>query len=253
MRVISLGWGVQSTTLAVMAALGDIEPVAAAVHADTRHERQATYAYAAGMSPWLEARGVRVVRLTDHDTAPVDQYGGMMLPAYTETETGGGQMSRQCTAQWKRAPLRRWLQANRSGEPVDLLLGISIDEWHRAKDSDVKYITHRWPLLDLRMTRADCIAYLQRAGLPVPVKSSCTFCPYHRRRDWEELKREGGADWENAVAVDEQIRNARPPYPLYVHSARRPLPEAVHIPEDEGMVQLTMLDDAACDSGFCFL
>jgi 3'-phosphoadenosine 5'-phosphosulfate sulfotransferase (PAPS reductase)/FAD synthetase len=255
MRVLSLGWGVQSFTLAAMAALGDIEPIAAAVHSDTTWERQATYKYAAMMTSWLEERGVRVVTVSNPQ--PVNELLSFKtdLPSYTISEDGEvfGQLRRQCTGSWKIEPMRRWLQANRNKQPVDSLLGISMDEWHRAKDSDVKYITHRFPLLDLKMTRGDCIAYLQGHNLPVPVKSSCVFCPYHNKRAWQDMKREGGEDWKKAVEVDEQIRNVRPPYLLFVHSARKPLPEAVRIPEDEGAVQLTMLDDTPCDSGYCFL
>jgi len=43
MKILSLGWGVQSMTIAVMAALGDIEPVDYAIHSDTTHERTDTY------------------------------------------------------------------------------------------------------------------------------------------------------------------------------------------------------------------
>lgn len=252
MRVISLGWGVQSFTLAAMAALGDIEPVDAAIHADTTHERSATYAFAAKWTPWLEARGVRVVTVTPPDAESVNRFGGVMLPGYTITPKGPGQLSRQCTQNWKRATIRRWLQANRHGRPVTQLLGISLDEWHRAKDSDVKYITHVWPLLTLNMTRNDCQNYLERNGLENPGKSACVFCPYHNKRAWQEMKRENGDDWRKAVAVDEAIRKVRPPYDLFVHSARIPLVDVdLSTPEDHG--QLRLLDDTPCDSGYCFL
>ena len=46
MKTISLGWGVQSFTLAAMVALGDLEPVDVAIHADTTHEASGTYAFA---------------------------------------------------------------------------------------------------------------------------------------------------------------------------------------------------------------
>jgi hypothetical protein len=36
------------------------------------------------------------------------------------------------------------------------------------------------------------------------------------------MKREGGRDWQIACEVDAAIRDKRPPYPLYVHSARVP-------------------------------
>lgn len=47
-----------------------------------------------------------------------------------------------------------------------------------------------------------------------------------------------GIDWARAVEVDKEIRDIRPPYPLFIHSARIPLPEAVQIPEDFGAKQL---------------
>lgn len=253
LRVLSLGWGVQSFTLAAMAALGDIEPIAAAVHSDTDHERQATYEFAARMTPWLEERGVRVVTVRADDTGIIDKYGGVMPPVYYGNGGGEGRVPRQCTDKWKRAPLRRWLQANRDGVSVDLFLGISMDEFHRAKDSDVKYITHRFPLLDLRMTRADCITYLKDKILPVPEKSTCVFCPFHSAEAWRKVKRKNGRDWNMAIIADNVIRNAKPDVSLYIHRSLKPLPEAVRIPEDEGAVQLTMLDDTACDGGYCFL
>ena len=253
MRIISLGWGVQSFTLAAMAALGDIEPVDAAIQADTTHERSATYEFAAKWTPWLEERGVRVVTVSN--TKPritTDRQGGeIWIPCFTASSDSGGQLRRQCTHRWKVQPIRRWLQANRAGQPVTQLLGISRDEWHRAKDSDVKYVTHVWPLLEKNMTRNDCINYLERNGLEVPGKSACVFCPYHNKRAWQEMKRENGNDWRKAVEVDEAIRKVRPPYDLFVHSSRIPLVEVdLSTPEDHG--QLRLLNEE-CDSGYCFL
>jgi len=248
MRVISLGWGVQSFTLAAMAALGDIEPVDAAIHADTTHERSATYAFAERWTPWLEARGVRVVTVTPDAAEPVDRFGGVMVPAFSDN---GGKFGRQCTDQWKRATIRRWLQSNRSGQRVTLLLGISRDEWHRAKDSDVKYIINAWPLLDLNMSRADCIGYLERHSLEVPSKSACVFCPLQSRLDWTHIKA-APEDWRKAVTVDELIREQRQPGDLFLHRACIPLVDVdLSTPEDHG--QLRLLDDTPCDSGYCFL
>jgi hypothetical protein len=133
-------------------------------------------------------------------------------------------------------------------------MGITFDEIERAKDSDVQWITHRFPLLEKRMTRQDCIIWLQALDLPVPPKSSCVFCPYHRRATWQEMKRANGTDWQTAVEVDEAIRNKRPGYVAYVHPDRLPLIE-LKIAEDFGATQLSFVDikDAECDSGYCFL
>lgn len=253
MRTLSLGWGVQSYTLAAMAALGDIEPLDAAIHADTTHERSATYTFAARWTPWLEARGVRVVTVVSRNVQPVQVVTSAStdIPAYTTDGESRGQFRRQCTREWKILGIRRWLQANRNGQPVTQLLGISMDEWHRAKDSDVKYITHVYPLLDMKMTRNDCTNYLERHGLEVPGKSSCVFCPYRDKRAWREMKRENGDDWHKAVAVDEAIRKVRPPYDLFVHSARIPLVDVdLSLPEDNGQLRLP---NEECDSGYCFM
>lgn len=249
LRVLSLGWGVQSFTLAAMAAVGEIEPIDAAIHADTTHERSATYAFAAKWTAWLEEHDVRVVTVTPPDAEAIDRFGGMMLPAYTITDKGDGKMSRQCTDKWKRATIRRWLQSNRNRKPVEMWLGISHDEWQRAKDSDVKYITHRWPLLERNLTRNDCTNWLERHSLEVPGKSACVFCPLQRKREWSEIKH-SPEDWRKAVATDEAIRRSRPPYDLFVHPARIPLVDVdLSTPEDHGQLPIWQ---QTCEGGYCW-
>lgn len=270
LTTISLGWGVQSWTLAAMAALGELPSVDVALHSDTTWEREETYRFAARWTSWLEARGVKVVTVRDAAQAAAVTTLKTDIPAFTAGQDGhliiDGQLRRQCTGRWKIEPQRLWIVAElarrglkKTPGVVEKWLGISQDEWQRAKHADVKYITHRYPLLEKQMTRADCIAWLEACGLPVPPKSACVFCPFHNKAAWQEMKRGGGQDWEIALQVDAQIRDTRPPYPLFVHRARKPLAEAVQIPEDHGMEQGGLFDrvedeDAVtCDSGHCFL
>lgn len=269
MKILNLGWGVQSFTLAAMVALGELEPIDYAIHADTTHERSATYSFAAQWTPWLEARGLKVVTVKSDNDGISDQYGGVYIPAHTATEKGGT-LHRQCTGAWKIALIRNLIQRQRARrleiriaqrifyglnpkyeklEQVEQWLGISLDEVERMKHSDVKYITHRWPLIEKRMTRNDCINWLQRHNLEVPVKSSCVFCPFHNRRAWYDMKAENGADWQKAVQVDEAIRKAQPPYDLFVHSDRIPLVE-IRSPQDNGQLELFEQDEC---SGVCFV
>lgn len=285
MKVISLGWGVQSWTLAAMSALGELEPVDVALHSDTTWERQATYEFAERWTAWLTERGVRVVTVRDNhatqETADsknanvfipafmnnkvevVNKWGDPEIPAYHTYPDGtpSGMLRRQCTGRWKIDPMKRWLteELKRLGTKkgngiIEQWLGITFDEIERAKDSSVKWQIHRFPLLEKRMTRQDCIIWLEKNGLPVPPKSSCVFCPYHRRATWQEMKRANGTDWQTAVEVDEAIRNKRPGFVAYVHPDRLPLIE-LKIAEDFGATQLSFVDikDAECDSGYCFL
>jgi hypothetical protein len=319
LTVISLGWGVQSWTLAAMSALGELPPIDYAIHSDTTWEREETYKFAQWGTKWLEDHDVAVVSVSDIDQAkkvisepdipaftvrgnvdhipahlskaevlvrlPNDDlkiiipahttYGNERVPVLNQWNNEpeipahhsypdgkpSGMLRRQCTQRWKIEPMRRWLrkELERQRIPkkpgsVEQWLGISLDEVHRAKDSDVKWQTHRFPLLERKMTRAACINWLQAHGLPVPPKSSCVFCPYHTRKGFADMKREGGSDWQTAVKVDEAIRDKRPGFVAYVHPARIPLIE-LKIAEDFGATQMSFVDtaDAECDSGYCFL
>jgi hypothetical protein len=243
-----------------MAALGELPMVDVAIHSDTTHERSATYEFAAQWTSWLVERGVNVATVINGGREGTDVViggGEIPIPAHTRNDGKDGTIRRQCTGAWKIRPIRRYLQAHRQGAPVELWLGITTDEFQRAKDSEVGYITHRFPLLELGMSRADCLTWLAAHDLPSPGKSSCVFCPYLNRKAWQQMKRAGGADWQHAVEVDAAIRDVRLPGQLFVHPKRLPLEQAVVIPEDSGYTQLDMLSsddaDAECDTGFCFL
>ena len=112
LRIISLGWGVQSWTLAAMAALGEIPPVDYAIHADTTHEHAGTYTHARQWTPWLEQHGVAVVTVRGSRTDVIHRWesrtAGVMVPVFTLTASGKkGQLGRQCTNVWKIQPIRR--------------------------------------------------------------------------------------------------------------------------------------------------
>jgi hypothetical protein len=251
LKIISLGWGVQSFTLAAMVALGELEPIDFAIHADTTHEASGTYDFARRWTPWLEERGVRVVTvkntksITEH--RPNWRHDNVDIPAYTVTDKGNGQIHRQCTGHWKIEPMRRYIQSVRNGEPVEQWIGISLDEYQRMKDSDVKYITHRWPLIEKKIMRKGCEKWLSENGIEIPSKSSCTFCPFHNSDLWRVIKN-NPVDWAEAVAVDKQIRKAMPPYDLFVHPSRNPLDE-VDLRTEQEKGQLSLWDEEC--SGIC--
>lgn len=262
LRAISLGWGVQSWTLAAMAALGELE-ADVAIHADTGWEKAATYEFRAQWEPWLQEHGLLVLTVADYRQSAKVTTAATDIPANVLTNGSAGKLKRQCTGRWKVDPLRRALtqvlllcDLRKRAGCVESLQGISLDEWHRVRDSDVQWISHRYPLIERRMTRGDCLAWLAAHELPAPPKSACVFCPYTTNGAWQELKRVP-ADWQVAVAVDLAIRTVRTERAggeLFLHRRCLPLPEAVTIPEDYGMTQSSLLatDGDGCDSGYCF-
>ena len=266
LSILSLGWGVQSWTLAAMMALGEHPRADYLIHADTRHERFATYAFVRRWSPWLGEHGLNVVQVTGRRTHVVQAWSNsksVMIPAFTKDRVTGhrGKILRQCTHDWKITPIRRWIRAELRRRRVPILpgvveswQGISLDELERCRDSDVAYIENVYPLVDLRISRADCETWLRKHELEVPPKSSCTFCPFRSIDSWRELKREAGPDWQEALEVDATIRDKRPKAELFVHPYRRPLADAVAIPEDDGARQLLLeiVPEQPCDGGHCW-
>lgn len=258
LKIISLGWGIQSWTLAAMVAVKELPPVDYAVFADTTHESQATYAHAKKWTPWLEERGLKVMTVKGANTEVVHEElsNSVTIPAFTiDTNTGKhGQMRRQCTHQWKIMPIRRFIRSiisNPKPGQVEMWMGISLDEWHRMRTSDVAYINNIYPLVDRRITRNDCKAWLLANRLSVPPKSACIFCPYKSINAWKELKRVGSPDWQEALEVDRILRSKRPLHTLFIHPARVPLTEAVQIPDDIEAKQLAL--EIPCNGGICFV
>lgn len=250
MKILSLGWGVQSFTIAAMCALGELEMIDAAVHSDTTHEKSGTYEFSKKMTPWLKNHGVSVVTVKD-EKASKRIFEGEMIPAYTIDEKGKiGQAFRTCTHRWKIVPVRRWLQKNREKQQVELWFGISTDESLRMRQSNVKYITNRYPLIEKGMSRYDCTEWLKYNSLQIPVSSSCVFCPYHSQSTWREIKNDTPEDFRKAVFIEEIIRNKRPPYKLFLNRKLIPLSE-IDFRSQEDFGQLNLWDDE-CE-GMCGL
>lgn len=256
LRILSLGWGVQSFTLAVMAALGEIESVDYAIHADTTHESLLTYQFAEKWTPWLNERGVKIETMKAQNANVINGRGDVLIPAFVDAENMRGIIRRECTWAWKVTPMRQWMSADlerrelkKSPGAIQQLIGISLDEFQRARQSDVKYIENVYPLIDKRMTRADCVRWLESHGLEVPTKSACVFCPFHSTADWRSTKNTP-TDWEKAIETDAAIRHGscKPGALLFIHPSRKPLDEVdFRTAEEKG--QLSLWDNEC--SGIC--
>jgi hypothetical protein len=92
---------------------------------------------------------------------------------------------------------------------VNMLLAISGDEAHRMKPARQAYMVYRWPLVDLGLSRKDCLAWLARHGYPTPPKSACIGCPFHGRHNdyWRGLRDDRPDEWADAVAADRELRS----------------------------------------------
>ena len=91
-------------------------------------------------------------------------------------------------------------------------MGISLDEATRMKDSREWWCVNRYPLIDRRMSRTDCLAWLSAHGLDLSAipKSACIACPYTNDERWRDMKMNRPDEFADAVDFDNTIRTGLP-------------------------------------------
>lgn len=247
-NVLSLGVGVQSSCMALMACKGLIEPKPdLIVFSDPGWEQQATYDYSIWLKTEIEKYGIQVeytnggnIR-TDLLKAASDGTRVASLPFFTLNDDGSeGIVMRQCTNEYKIVPVRKSIKkhlgvktAREIKIPVQMWMGISTDEIERVKPSRERWIINRYPLIEMMMNRLDCMNWLSRNGYPVPPKSSCIGCPFHSDATWLDMKRNDPEAWNDAVGVDKAIRDMpRMNKKVFLHRSCKPLDE-VDLNEDQ--------------------
>jgi hypothetical protein len=202
LHVLSLGAGVQSSTLALMSAHGEIAAPDFAVFADTGWEPAAVYKHLDRLEAMLPFPVFRVRSPKGDIRASIATGGYDPIPWYVE----GGIGRRQCTKVYKLYPIRRLIRERLGGKTpkggCEMWLGITTDEAHRMKPSNVKYITNRWPLIELRISRADCRAKLARWNVDAP-RSACNGCPFLSDEDWRHKRRQ--PEWAETIVISNKL------------------------------------------------
>ncbi|GAA4935662.1 hypothetical protein GCM10023224_15540 [Streptomonospora halophila] len=245
LKLLSLGAGVQSSTLLLLAAHGAIPTFDHALFADTGWEPPAVYRHLERLEAVAADAGIPLLRVAagnirDDALSPEHRFASM--PLFIKGPNGERRMGRrQCTSEYKVRPLKR--EARRllgyphparvpTGVTAEQAIGISVDEVHRAKDADVGYLRNVFPLLDIGWTRRDCAAFLTLHDLGDTPKSACIGCPFRSNESWAEMRATDPASFEDAVTFDAAIRHGPPGatangMPLqgtaYLHRDRIPL------------------------------
>tara|TARA_B100001123_G_C15069261_1_gene930911 strand:+ start:117 stop:926 length:810 start_codon:yes stop_codon:yes gene_type:complete len=266
LRVISYGGGVQSTALVVLATQGKIGQVDAALFAnvgdDSEHPETVRYVRDL-MVPWAADRGLPVHELhRQKRTGEVETLYGRLVKNDSRSlpipvrMPNGAPGRRGCTDDFKVSVVTKWLKANGASKSnkANVLIGFSTDEAHRVNNqSERDYELLQHPLLDLRLNREDCKRVIERAGLPVPPKSACYFCPFHRPAQWARMRRDEPDLFSRSVKLERLMnkrRAARGMDSVYLTRFGKPLDEA--IAERQPDLPLEAPDTDSCDEGYCW-
>ena len=246
---LSLGAGVQSSALALMAAHGEIQPTPdAAIFADTQAEPKAVYEWfdklreiiknAPCPYPVYEVTagdlGAEAVTIKTKEDGT--KYTPTAVPAFVKKPDGEKGMipNRQCTERYKIKPIQKEqkrLADIKRGEKecvVTSWIGISWDEQQRMRISRDRWCQNRYPLIERRLTRDACRRYVENSGLGTPPRSACVFCPFRNDAEWRVMKEYDPESFAAAAQFDEAYRNAKRESdnfedPVFIHPQLIPL------------------------------
>lgn len=255
LQVVSLGAGVQSTALALMAAEGIIEGGACdgAIFADTRDEPDEVYRHLMILQLVCAAYGFpihRVSRGSIVDDALDADHRFASIPLYTRDPSGKvGMLRRQCSREYKVEEVHRKIRellGSQRPKPgsAEVWVGISTDEAHRMKPTGKKYVVNRWPLIELGMSRADCRRFNESRGFFDVPKSACVICPYTDRARWRERQVRHPEEFEHAVRFERDIRNSPRFRADGVYLTRNAVPlDEIDFRSEKDAGQLDMFDE----------
>lgn len=269
-RILSLGAGVQSSTVLLMMIKGEIKPADHIIFADTGWESAKVYDHLEYLQSIIATTTMIFHKVSNgnirddimEETKGKKRFAS--LPFFTLDENNKrGMVRRQCTMEYKIQPLNNKAREIAGIQPrarankhlVDMIIGISYDEVQRMRDASFRWIKNVYPLIDLKMTRTDCLEWCDGNGFKLPPRSACVGCPFKSRDEWR-MVRSNQTDWTDAVEVDHHLRTENfkektgLKSQLFLHKSAVPLELAdLRTPEEYGQ---NSLFDQECE-GMCGL
>ncbi len=228
LTALSFSGGKQSSALLWMVLLGKIEVDPASfvvMNADPGMENSRTYPYVKMMFDKCRGRGIEIFTadgpnlyrdLVDLKTAKKTRIDN---PPYWVNNNGKlGRLTQGCTKYYKILPMNRAIRkvlyerfgispkSKRLGNGiVEKWIGFSYSEVERIKPPEQKYITFRYPLIEMKMHNEDVLRFFSDNGLPVPPRSVCNACFANGLDTLREMYLNRPEDWAQRVGVDRHL------------------------------------------------
>ena len=199
--VLGVAYGIGVDSTAVLVGLHDrgIRPDFI-LFADVGSEKESTYAYLPVIQAWLTKVHFPTVHVVKYipQRAPYTTIEGNMVMNATLPGATFGRGS--CTIKWKIVPQNKWTAGNDRcraawafGRKVCKMIGFDAGENYRKRKANDKAhcnddrFLYTYPLIEWGWDREECKARIREAGLLVPPKSACIFCPNMKPHELDEL------------------------------------------------------------------
>jgi hypothetical protein len=276
-NVLNLGAGVQSSCLALMATHGEITPIPDfAVFSDTQAEPQEVYDWLdflrgeVAFPIYKETRG----SLTKASLTPAiatakakhyrvgEKYMKRLIPLFGLLPDGSrtAALGRSCTEDYKIRVIEKkvkelcGIKRGQKDLAVTQWIGISWDELQRVKTSNREWSQLRYPLVEKRIRRSDCLEWMRANGYPEPPRSACVYCPFHSDEEWRRLRDRHPEEFQKAIQFDEDVRqlgetDSQLNMKVFLHRSCVPLKD-VDFDSDEDRGQMSWDFMSEC-SGMC--
>lgn len=228
MKLLSLGAGTPSTTLALMSCENKL--AGRLVHprvpiyddilfCDLKAEPAWVYRQLEFIKSVCAQADIPLIVLeTDLYGYFTSRFGRKRVPSIPFWTTGPdgveGRMPRQCTCDCKIKAIERYVryelldyQPRKWTKPRDkhaheMHMGVMWEERRRAKPSKRTLFINQYPLVEMGWTRGDCFAYNKETWGLDTWASACVFCPFHTNFFYQYAKEHDISSYDKARRVD---------------------------------------------------
>lgn len=140
-----------------------------------------------------------------------------------------GKMRRQCTREYKIVPIEREIRTMllemglaketnhkppqiriNPGTIVESWIGYTTDEIERVNRLyQAKWQRFRFPLIEMRMSKADCLQWLKDNNKPPRLSSACKKCPLIGNKQRRQIRDNDPDGWQETLQFDDDLRSGK--------------------------------------------
>jgi hypothetical protein len=210
MNIVAYGGGTDSTAM-IIECFNRCIKIDYILFADTGAEKPHTYEYVKNFSKWCLDHDfpeiITVKKAGNMETLEEECFRMNSLPSIAYG-------FKTCSQKYKMQPQDKFFNNNlyakeiwKRGELITKMIGFDCTEVRRAESVMIKFKSDKYklwfPLIEWGISRKKCLEIIKDAGLCLPGKSACYFCPSSKVSEIKQLKHTYPLLFDRAVALED--------------------------------------------------